>query len=142
MREKSSLFIWIECSLNRIIHGENSHWREFSISEISLQSIVDLTIPLSSPFLFFLLHKLNCLRIRAATSGEEDLKRSSRYSLFPLGVIINRPSQTQLFAKQIDTIIIYYFLIFYQTFSTPELRLASPRLSDYYSFLFTLNRVV
>ena len=33
MREKSSLFIWIECSLNRIIHGENSHWREFSISE-------------------------------------------------------------------------------------------------------------
>ena len=83
---------------------------------------MDLTIPLSSPFLFFLLHKLNCLRIRAATSGEEDLKRSSGYSLFPLGVIINRPSQTQIFVKQIDTItIIYYFLIFYQTFSTLEL---------------------
>ena len=43
----------LNASLNRIIHGENSHWREFSISEISLQSIVDLTIPLSSLFLGF-----------------------------------------------------------------------------------------
>ena len=112
MREKSSLFIWIECSLNRIIHGENSHWRKFSISEISLQSIEDLTIPLSILFFGFLLHRLNCLRIRAAPPEEEDLKRSSRYSLFPLGVIINRQAKHKYLLNKLTQSHSHHHLLF------------------------------
>ena len=80
---------------------------------------MEITIPLSISFLCFLIHKLNCLRIRAATSAEREREIKKDFISFSLLELIVKPLHKYLLNKltQSQSFIIFlsYHLIFTQT---------------------------